>query len=49
MITTVEIVAVKMTFNAIGYDLFNLLGEITKRHSGSYGRKLEKHQEMMTK
>jgi len=31
MVTTVERVAVKMTFNAIGYNLFNLLGKVNKK------------------
>lgn len=31
MVTTVERVAVKMTFNAIGYNLFNLLGKVAKK------------------
>jgi len=30
MVTTVERVAVKMTFNAIGYNLFNLLSKVNK-------------------
>jgi IS5 family transposase len=31
MVTTVERVAVKMTFNAIGYNLLNLLGKVNKK------------------
>lgn len=31
MVTTVERAAVKMTFNAIGYNLFNLLGKVAKK------------------
>jgi IS5 family transposase len=31
MVTTVERAAVKMTFNAIGYNLFNLLGIINRK------------------
>lgn len=31
MVTTVERAAIKMTFNAIGYNLFNLLGKINKK------------------
>lgn len=31
MVTTIERTAVKMTFNAIGYNLYNLLGLINKR------------------
>jgi IS5 family transposase len=31
MVTTVERVAVKMTFNAIGYNLFNLLGKVNRK------------------
>jgi IS5 family transposase len=31
MVTTVERAAVKMTFNAIGYNLFNLLGKVNKK------------------
>jgi hypothetical protein len=39
-----------MTFNAIGYNLFNLSARSTKKlPSGSYGNKREKYQEMMTK
>jgi transposase, IS5 family len=30
MVTTVERVAVKMTFNAIGYNLLNLLGLVNR-------------------
>jgi hypothetical protein len=30
MVTTVERAAVKITFNAIGYNLFNLLGLVNK-------------------
>jgi len=31
MVTTVERAAVKMTFNAIGYSLFNFLGKVNKK------------------
>jgi transposase, IS5 family len=31
MVTTVERAAVKMTFNAIGNNLFNLLGKLNKK------------------
>jgi IS5 family transposase len=31
MVTTVERAAVKMTFNAIGYNLFNLLGKVNNK------------------
>jgi hypothetical protein len=31
MVATVERAAVKMTFNAIGYNLFNLLGKVNKK------------------
>lgn len=31
MVTTVERAAVKMTFNAIGYNLFNLLGIVSRK------------------
>jgi hypothetical protein len=31
MVTTVERAAVKMTFNAIGYNLFNLLGIVNRK------------------
>ena len=43
MVTTVERAAVKMTFNAIGYNLFNLLGLVNKNVAyGSYREKREK-------
>ena len=31
MVTTVERAAIKMTFNAIGYNLFNLLGIVNRK------------------
>jgi hypothetical protein len=40
MVTTVESAAVKMTFNAIGYNLFNFSPMSTKKlPSGSYEKK----------
>ena len=45
MVTTVERAAVKMTFNAIGYNFYNLLGLVNKTRNlprGGYRKKRKK-------
>ena len=47
MVTTVERAAIKITFSAIGYNLYNLLGWSTRNPpSGSFRDKTQKVEEI---